>query len=282
MVVKIEVWPRLSRAIIGLFLLMHWAVLHSDDCQGIDASCLPLTEVCRKGTSTKTKTTGPGKHMREVPFFVSRDCVLSGTDWLVVGFQIWVSTDYQIKRDFFVLAENEDRSGPVNKRLPPVTIIAFVRSVRAEYKLLNGAETVVLVKSKVAAVRAKTPWKPNYALAVAAVGLCAAQACLGLADGTSAYTAVDIVTNSSGTLLDTSDDGCYNCVWRLLMLPSIYGAYKLVSAFFALQRESRTASTTLLTHAAVSRETLSSTVCARTAPGHRPGADGTPRGERTH
>ena len=229
MVVTNEVWPRHTRAISWLFLLTHWAVLCSDDCHGIEASCLSLTEVCLKGTLTKTKTTGPDRHTLDVPFFVSGVCALSGTDRLEVVFQIWGSTDYQIKGGFFILAENEDRPGPVNKMLPPETIIAFVRSVRAEYKLLNGAETVGLVKNKVAAVHAKTPWKPNYALAVTAVGLCAAQACLGFADGTPAYTAVDNVTNSTGTLLDTSDDGSYNYVWLLLMLLSIYGAYKLFS-----------------------------------------------------
>ena len=98
MVVKIEVWPRLSRAIIWLYLLMHWAVLRSDDCQGIDASRLSLTAVCLNGTLTKRKTTGPGRRTLEVPFFVSGDGVWSGTDGLEVGFQIWVSTDYQIKR----------------------------------------------------------------------------------------------------------------------------------------------------------------------------------------
>ena len=137
MVVTNEEWPRHTRAMIWLYLVMHWAVLRADDCQGIDASRLSLTAVCLKGTLTKTKTTGPGRHTLEVPFFVSRDCVLSGTDWLEVGFQIWVSTDYLIKRDFFILAGNKDRSGPVNKMLPPEMIIAYVRSVLADLKAIR-------------------------------------------------------------------------------------------------------------------------------------------------
>jgi hypothetical protein len=142
MVVTNEVWPRHTRAMIWLYLVMHWAVLRSDDCQGIDASRLSLTAVCLKGTLTKTKTTGPGRHTLEVPFFISRDCVLSGTDWLEVGFQIWVSPDYQIKRDFFILAGNKDRSGPVNKMLPPEMIIAYVRSVLAELKVIHRSREV--------------------------------------------------------------------------------------------------------------------------------------------
>jgi hypothetical protein len=84
MVVTNVVWPRLTRAMIWLYLVMHWAVLRSEDCQGIDASRLSLTAVCFKGTLTKTKTTGPGRHSLEVPLFISRDCVLAGTDWLEV------------------------------------------------------------------------------------------------------------------------------------------------------------------------------------------------------
>ena len=98
MVVMNEEWPRHTRAMFWLCLVMHWAVLRADDGQGFDASRSSLTAVCLMGTLTKTKTTGPGRHTLEVPFFVSRDCVLSGTDWLEGGFQIWVSTDYQIKR----------------------------------------------------------------------------------------------------------------------------------------------------------------------------------------
>ena len=68
LVVCDDTFPRHLRAILWVYLVMHWAVLRADDTQGIDPSRISLTEICLRGVLVRTKTTGPGKRVTEVPF----------------------------------------------------------------------------------------------------------------------------------------------------------------------------------------------------------------------
>ena len=67
---------------------------------------------------------GPGKRVTEVPFYVSRNCVLSGRDWIAAGVEIWSSPDYQVKMDYFLRRGNQDLSAPLPKMMQPEMIIA--------------------------------------------------------------------------------------------------------------------------------------------------------------
>ncbi len=138
-----EANPRHGRALGWVYLLMHWAVLRTDDCVGIDPYRLTLSAECLRGVLVRTKTTGPGKRTGEVPFFVSRKVALSGCDWLESGHTIWNSAEFQFARDYFMPCGNRDFSEPVKKMLVPGMVIAIVRRVLAKGVMLRQSAMYV-------------------------------------------------------------------------------------------------------------------------------------------
>jgi hypothetical protein len=94
--------PRYRRALAWLRLVKVWAGLRGGDVQGIDPVRLVLGRLQLKGILVVTKTTGPGKRVLEVPFFVHRQASLSGFDWLQEGLTIWQSPEFSFSRDYFV------------------------------------------------------------------------------------------------------------------------------------------------------------------------------------
>ena len=132
-----EANPMHERALAWVYLLMHWAVLRTDDCVGIDPHRLTLSAECLRGVLVRTKTTGPGKRTGEVAFHVSRKAVLSGCDWIEAGHLIWTSSSYQFARDYFMPCGNRDFTEPVKKMLVPGMVIAIVRRVLSKLVFLK-------------------------------------------------------------------------------------------------------------------------------------------------
>ena len=107
--------PRYRRAMAWLRLVKIWAGLRGGDCQGIDPDRLVLGGSQLKGVLTVTKTTGPGKKVLEVGFYVHRHASYSGQDWLAIGLSIWQSEDFAFSRDFFVPRCGPGEDLPVRK-----------------------------------------------------------------------------------------------------------------------------------------------------------------------
>lgn len=67
-----------ARVLAFTFLVMVWAALRTDDVLWIDRSRLMLSEIGLRGVLIRTKTSGAGRRVRELPFFVVRTASLSG------------------------------------------------------------------------------------------------------------------------------------------------------------------------------------------------------------
>jgi hypothetical protein len=129
--------PLHYRAIAWVMLLMVWVAMRADDVDGLDPSRMVLTEVCWRGVLTRTKTTGPGKKVLEVPVFVHRLANLSGHDWLKTGFDIWSSEPFAFRRDYFVMAFADHSGFPRNRRMGPARLNAYMRKVLMELRALH-------------------------------------------------------------------------------------------------------------------------------------------------
>ena len=119
------------RALAWLLLILHWGSMRADDACGIDGARLSWSEVCLKGGLVKTKTTGPGRRVLEIAFFVSSEASLAGVPWLKVGYLIWTSAPYAAQRDNFPLCGNDDMSGPTGKICDPPRLDACFKRLLA-------------------------------------------------------------------------------------------------------------------------------------------------------
>lgn len=78
-----------ARVLAFIFLVMVWAALRTDDVLWIDRSRLLLSEIGLRGVLIRSKTSGAGRRVRELPFFVVRTASLTGHDWLAIGMSIY-------------------------------------------------------------------------------------------------------------------------------------------------------------------------------------------------
>ena len=124
--------------------LKCWCVLRSDCLNGLGSVRVTLTSECLTLILCQSKTTGPGKHITEVPVFVHRLCPLTGVDWLAAGYKIWTSPTYSVPRDFFCLTADRGFNYPLKKLLTTGQMIVYDRRVfRALRVPLRDAETGV-------------------------------------------------------------------------------------------------------------------------------------------
>ena len=61
-----------------------------------------MTSQGLRGVFDRTKTSGAGKRIRWLPFFVCRDAWLLHSGWLGVGFDLWSSEGFSFARDYLV------------------------------------------------------------------------------------------------------------------------------------------------------------------------------------
>ena len=102
-----EAEPFFRRLWAFIRLLKTWASLRADDVQGICHKRLSLGEKSLRGIIMQTKTTGPGKKIRELVFFVSRRCrFVQTTDWLTVGVELLGGI--KLERDFLLPRPSSD------------------------------------------------------------------------------------------------------------------------------------------------------------------------------
>eukprot|EP00435_Cladocopium_sp_Y103_P052661 s658_g16.t1 len=116
------------RAIAWLILFCTWACLRLSDLEGLVPSRLQLGSRGLRGILVRTKTTGPGKQVREVPIFVSRRISLSGLDWLRCGYDIWKGLGFE-NRDYFVPSTNSAMDRVIGKFAPVERVAVYIRRV---------------------------------------------------------------------------------------------------------------------------------------------------------
>eukprot|EP00435_Cladocopium_sp_Y103_P009281 s3525_g2.t1 len=116
------------RAMAWLILLCTWACLRLSDLEGLVPNRLELGSRGLRGILVRTKTTGPGKHVREVPIYVSRKISLSGLDWMRCGYDIWKNLGFE-NRDYFVLSTNAAMDRVIHKFAPVERVAVYIRRV---------------------------------------------------------------------------------------------------------------------------------------------------------
>jgi len=93
--------PTYLRGMAWIVLVCVWGCMRIDDLAGLDPKRLSLGSRGLKGFLVRTKTTGPGKNVKEVPFYIARKISVSGHDWLKSGLDIWLGYGCP-DRDYFV------------------------------------------------------------------------------------------------------------------------------------------------------------------------------------
>jgi hypothetical protein len=95
-------YPVFKRFIAWVRLLKIWAALRSDDTEGMVPQELRLTDAGLEGVLERSKTSGPGRRCRHLPFFVSHSAFLGHRGWLQCGYDLMRSTDLSFPRDYLV------------------------------------------------------------------------------------------------------------------------------------------------------------------------------------
>ena len=116
------------RAIAWVVLLCVWACLRLSDLEGLDPGRLTLGSRGLRGVLVRTKTTGPGKPVKETPIFVSRRISLTGCDWLRCGFDLWDGFGFK-SRDYFVMASDSYLEAPKAKYATVERVGIYIRQV---------------------------------------------------------------------------------------------------------------------------------------------------------
>ena len=139
MVVALEIFvceegnPTYLRGMAWVVLLCVWACMRVDDLAGLDPKRLSLSSRGLKGYLVRTKTTGPGKNVKEVPFYVARRISVSGMDWLKVGVDLWLDFGC-LNRDYFVFVASSDFWHPIQKFASTDRVAGYARLVFAALK----------------------------------------------------------------------------------------------------------------------------------------------------
>jgi len=83
-------------------LLSLWAALRFDDHRGLSPSAIRMTARGLEAVLSRTKTTGPGKRVSELPLIVGYESYLREPAWLATGWELWKSQAPYV-RDYFLV-----------------------------------------------------------------------------------------------------------------------------------------------------------------------------------
>ena len=98
------------RAAAWMRLLKIYGALRWDDFKRLTPQDLVMRETGLSGRLTRTKTTGIGKKVRELPLFIPAEASISGAPWLSTGFAIFQKIG-KPKRDFMLPRPEESLDG---------------------------------------------------------------------------------------------------------------------------------------------------------------------------
>ena len=94
-------YPMYNRLVAWVRLVKVWAALRSGDTEAVDPASLRWTATGMEGLLDRTKTSGPGKRIIHLPFFVRADAYLHHPGWLKVGFDL-LASDASFRRDYLL------------------------------------------------------------------------------------------------------------------------------------------------------------------------------------
>ena len=88
-VVDSDVLPSGLRVIAWCRLLKVYGVMRTDDLKRMHPKTVTMGEAGFQGRLMRTKTTGPGKKVKELMVFVPVEASITGVDWLRAGYDLW-------------------------------------------------------------------------------------------------------------------------------------------------------------------------------------------------
>ncbi len=115
-----------TRILAFIFLIMIWAALRTDDVLWVDRSRLILSEIGLRGVLIRSKTSGAGRRVRELPFFVVRTASLSGHDWLGVGMDLYLRVSEFFPGVQCLCPPRKDLEGFTRRYLEAATLTGWI------------------------------------------------------------------------------------------------------------------------------------------------------------
>lgn len=116
-----------ERLMAFILLLMVWGAMRTDDVLWLDRSRTMLSEVGWKSVLVRSKTSGAGRRVRELPVFVSRLTSLTGRDWLVEGFDLWREASRAFPGSLFICRPTKSGDGFTRKYLDAAGLAAWLK-----------------------------------------------------------------------------------------------------------------------------------------------------------
>jgi len=94
-------YPMYKRLVAWVRLVKVWAALRSGDTEAVDPASLRWTASGMEGLLDRTKTSGPGKRILHLPFFVRADAYLHNPNWLKIGLDL-LASEASFRRDYLL------------------------------------------------------------------------------------------------------------------------------------------------------------------------------------
>ena len=107
-----------SRAYAWFRLIKFGTGMRFDDTKGTPNRTMELCEWGLKGVIHRSKTSGPGKRIVLLPFYLGKEAWICHENWLAVGWRFWNSMGMEagmLMRDFMFPWPNRDRSCFIRK-----------------------------------------------------------------------------------------------------------------------------------------------------------------------
>ena len=138
-----------SRAYAWFRLIKLWTGMRFDDTKGTPNRTMEMTEWGLKGVINRSKTSGPGKRVILLPFYVSSEAWLTERRWLAVGWKLWTALGSEaglLMRDFMLPWPNKGCSGFIRKVVDYPIASTMSNALFNELKLRQGEKfTSVMV-----------------------------------------------------------------------------------------------------------------------------------------
>ena len=120
-----EALGEVVRVLGFIYLVMIWAALRTDDVLWIDRSRF-VSEIGLRGVLIRSKTSGAGRRVRELPFFVVRTASLSGHDWLGIGMDLYLRISEFFPGVQCLCVPRKDFDGFTRKYLEAATLTGWM------------------------------------------------------------------------------------------------------------------------------------------------------------
>ena len=137
-----------SRAYAWFRLVKIWTGMRFDDTRGTPNRGIELRETHLVGTIHKSKTSGPGKRILLLPFYVSKEAWVSRYNWLEVGWKIWTHMGMEagmLTRDFMLAWPTADRRSFVRRMADYSTASAMSQALFGELWATQEGKRVSLL-----------------------------------------------------------------------------------------------------------------------------------------